>query len=608
MSSPATVGLLEFFDTLWGETEGYVYLPVKEGLKVRKFFLQWPEKREAVARHVLKWAAVDGVEVFFSPALYKSMSAKNTNVLGSRVAWVDFDGSYPTEWPESTAPIPSIEVQSSSNLNRHCYWILDEFQGPKEIEKLNRALAYGLSADTSGWDANQFLRPPFSVHRKHKKPITVKVVAERTEIAPYSVGDFEHLPAPADVIREKIDLDSLPTIDEVRSMATWDQDLLELFDTTGEEARKVGWDRSGGLARIAYKGAELSWTDEQILTALLDADERWGKYRGRNTRMKILEELINRARAKIGYDVTSDKQILSKLLKGRVDKPESEQVPEEEELPDFMTVGQINCIPGRDDWTIRGLLTKNGIGLFTGRPGTGKTQLVMQLAADLATGKKSFLDYDLSGEPKKVLFLSLEMSAYQLQHFTTHLASNYPDPNLDKNLMIYGRGEPVYLNQENGQRLVDSWLDEYKPDVVIVDSLSQATTDLSSDDEMSKLFAFLKALRRYHSFGMVFVHHHRKKANDAQSRKQANSQSDIYGSYQIAATIDFALDLEDRNDEYGYLDLHLLKARYIPVGDPVKVSRSDTLHFTSQENLTTLTNQILHNPNGESDDGLGLAL
>lgn len=606
MTSPTVEGLLDFLDKIWGEDEGAVYLPLKEqtadGMpKVRKCFYRWPEQRESAAKFILKHAADPSVEVFFSPALYRGMSAKNTNVLGSRVAWVDFDGNFPAVWPDDIAPRPSLEVQSSTEKNVHAYWILDESVEPKEIERINRSLAYALDADTSGWDANQFLRPPFSMHRKTRKPITVKVVADRTELAPYSVGDFEHLPTPRDVIQEKIDLDALPSIEDVRALATWDQDLLELFNTTGGEALKPGWDRSGGLARIAYKGAELSWTDEQIMSALLDADDRWKKYKGRTTRMKILEELVNRARAKIGYDVATDKQLLSRLLR---DAPREEI---ELEIPDFLSVKQLNAIPGREDWICEGLLTKNGLGLFTGRPGTGKTQLALQFAADLAAGRESFLDYKLSGKPLKVLFLSLEMSAYQLQHFTFPLAKRYQGTDLD-NLTIYAKGEPVPMNQEAGQRLVDSWLDEYKPDVVIVDSLSQATSGLSDDDEMSKMFAFLKALRRYHSFGMVFVHHHRKKANDAQSRKQANTQSDIYGSYQIAATIDFALDLEDRNDENGYLDLHLLKARFRPVGDPEKVSRDSDLHFHLTENLDLLKEQIMSNPgeNGEPHDGAGL--
>src|SRR5690606_21999974 len=101
-------------------------------------------------------------------------------------------------WPEKLAPVPSVEVQSSGESNRHTYWLLDAFLDGKQIESLNRSLAYALGADTSGWDANQFLRPPLSTNRKYRKPITVKVVVDREELAPYSVGDFEHIPTPKD--------------------------------------------------------------------------------------------------------------------------------------------------------------------------------------------------------------------------------------------------------------------------------------------------------------------------------------------------------------------------------------------------------------------------
>lgn len=605
MSNPAIAGLRDFFHKIWGEHEGYVYLPVKdrEAGKVKKFMLRWPEKEEAVYRHVLKWSATSGAEVFFSPAIYRRMRPRNEDVLGAQVAWVDFDGTFPTTWPEETAPIPSVEVMSSSERNRHAYWLLDEFKTAKEIENINRALAYALGADTSGWDANQFLRPPLSVNRKYRKPITVKVHADREELSLYSSDAFDHIPTPRDVIREKLDLESLPSMNEVSKLAKWDEDLLDLFGTTGDEAQGKGWDRSGGLARIAYKGAELGWQDEWIMVALRDADDRWRKYVGRSNRNKILEELINRARAKIGYVTEDDGNLLSRLL------GDKKVLPEVEDLPDFMSVGQINAIPGIDEWLVDGLLIPDGIGLITGRPGTGKTQLALQMCGDLATGRDSFLDFGLSGEPKKVLFLSFEMSAYQLQHFTTHLETNYGGPMLEKNFIIYSRGEPVVLTTEEGQRLFTSWLDEYNPDVVVVDSLSQAATNISDDDEMKKMFIYLKALRRYHKFGMVFIHHHRKKANDAASRKQANSQSDIYGSYQIAASVDFAIDLEDRNRDEGQLDLTLLKARFRPLmQEPWEIRRSDTLHFTRDE-LDHLREQQFDPPteNGElNGKGLGV--
>src|SRR5690606_23151086 len=103
----------DFFDKIWGDTEGYVYLPVKEGDKVRKFFLAWPQKRDAVVRHVLKYAAAPGCEIFFSPAIYDRMSARHDAVKGSHVAWADFDGNFPEEWPVDVAPKPHLEVQSS---------------------------------------------------------------------------------------------------------------------------------------------------------------------------------------------------------------------------------------------------------------------------------------------------------------------------------------------------------------------------------------------------------------------------------------------------------------------------------------------------------------
>ena len=88
MSNPATAGLRDFFRKIWGYNEGYVYLPVKdnEAGKVKKFMLRWPEKEEAVYRHVLKWSATEGAEVFFSPAIYSRMRPRNEDVLGAQVA------------------------------------------------------------------------------------------------------------------------------------------------------------------------------------------------------------------------------------------------------------------------------------------------------------------------------------------------------------------------------------------------------------------------------------------------------------------------------------------------------------------------------------------
>jgi hypothetical protein len=180
--------LRDFFDYLWGEDkpfEGkptYVYLPVQHAPYGPKdwetFMFSWPRHREAVIGHTLARAAA-GDNVFFSPALYKAGNAEKKNVLGSHVLWVDFDGNAPEEWPVVTAehlviPSPTLVVQSSLPQNQHCYWKLTEFVSDvEELEDRNRAIAYALGADTSGWDADQILRPIHTVNRKRNLPVHV---------------------------------------------------------------------------------------------------------------------------------------------------------------------------------------------------------------------------------------------------------------------------------------------------------------------------------------------------------------------------------------------------------------------------------------------------
>lgn len=55
---------------------------------------------------------------------------------------------------------PTMRVQSSKEGNEHVYWRLESFcENIGQIEDRNRAIAYILRTDVSGWDCNQILRP-----------------------------------------------------------------------------------------------------------------------------------------------------------------------------------------------------------------------------------------------------------------------------------------------------------------------------------------------------------------------------------------------------------------------------------------------------------------
>lgn len=180
----ATRELREFYNYIWGEEKThrkptFVYLPVEHEGEFVKYVFEWPRQREAVIRHTLKWSALKA-NVYFSPALYRASQPIKENVLGSYVFWVDFDGNAPKEWAEEPeegkpfVPPPTLIVQSSIEGHEHCYWRLDEFIKDRDVlEDRNRGIAYLLQADTSGWDADQILRPPRTTNHKRGKPVTI---------------------------------------------------------------------------------------------------------------------------------------------------------------------------------------------------------------------------------------------------------------------------------------------------------------------------------------------------------------------------------------------------------------------------------------------------
>lgn len=179
--------LSRFFDYIWGrppiEVPAYVYTPVKGALFVtdsnpvgwRKFMWRWPDQKKAVLRHVLQMNA-QGADVYYSPALYSQSRPTKDNVLGSQYLWADFDGNAPAEWPAAGVPEPTLIIQSSLPGHEHCYWRLSEFLFDiEQLEERNRAIAYVLKADTSGWDADQVLRPPGTTNYKRGVQTEVKV-------------------------------------------------------------------------------------------------------------------------------------------------------------------------------------------------------------------------------------------------------------------------------------------------------------------------------------------------------------------------------------------------------------------------------------------------
>lgn len=402
----------------------------------------------------------------------------------------------------------------------------------------------------------------------------------------YSLEDFDSVPSAKEIVYGNVDLQALPDVESVKTLARWSTDMLELFNRdaqwfAGEAGSKQ--DRSAAMARLAYSGAEMGWEDGQIAAILYDVDDRWGKYVHRRDREKRLLDFVNRARAKVGYNVLEpiDLSRFGQRELAPVVSPEQAARPLIWGFNDFVEADfPIN-------WMLEGLLAQGGLGLVTGFPGTGKTQFCIALAAHLALGADRFLKWDNIGGHKKVLFLSLEMGAAPLNLFMGTISKGYTDlRTLNKNLLVGPFGEPLPLDTPEGQAFLNNLLDEYMPDVIIIDSL-QAVISKEMTDELAvkSFFGYLSVVREKYRCAMVIVHHNRKKSNDHQ--KKDVELSDVYGSTYIAAEVDFILSLRLTDPKNSsLLSVDQLKSRLGKMQSPFEMYRDENLGFSIDfENL-----------------------
>lgn len=582
--------LSEFFDTLWGDQEGYVYLPNKdiknpEDPVWTKIFFKWPEQKDNVIKYSLVTSA-KGLEVFCAPAIFKETRATKDAVKGSYVLWADFDGNAPAEWPATLAtltqdspthvPPPTMRVQSSKEGNEHVYWRLESFcENIGQIEDRNRAIAYILRTDVSGWDCNQILRPPGTINHKRELPVTLRNIERDQSRSHYKLDSFKAIPAAIQLVDSSVDVENLPGIERIIAKYPWDEQHFALFMGTVEEGQ-----RSHALMRIGYFCAEKGMTDTEMYAVLSNADQRWKKFVGRNDRHRRLLDIVNRARLK---HPVGDSELNFRGLLGS-DEGTTTGSTIIYNFKDFLNTDL------KVEWVVEGLLEKGGFGLVAAMPGVGKTQFSLQLAISTALGIP-FLGWNIPSK-QKVLFLSLEMSHVSLKYITEIIAQGYTPEELEiinENVLIAPIGEAINLDRIEGIRFLESLIESYRPDGIVIDSMGKLSNKEISNEVVIKILnnQYIR-LRKKFGCWLWFIHHNRKENGD---NKKPTNLADIYGNQYITAEMTSCLILwkEKEKDAKGdrLVSCIPVKQRLSRERPPFVMERTEHLKFVERANTST---------------------
>lgn len=593
--SDVSDSLTRFFEYFWGSHEGYVYLPTKaENGEWKKVMFQWPLHKAQVVKHVVAANAAEK-DVYFSPAIFKEPKPQKEHVLGTQFLWVDFDGSAPSEWAPSSSdaateqhstaehPLPSLRIRSSDESHQHVYWKMDSLVSDVNfIEEKNRALAYTLGADTSGWDINQVLRPPHTTNygrKAAKQNPAAPVVVEEESDNVYKQERFSYLKAARQLVNESINIDSTVPVEDILAKYSWDTDTYDLFR---KKEADLGMDRSSALMRLGYYGAEQGMADEEIFAILLDADDRWGKFKKRDDRKKRLIEIINRARQKHPHPLTD--LTFAGLLGTSDDKVEKNTK---------YAYGWLDLIQAdfKVEWLFDGLLPKGGCMLISARGGVGKTQVSIQLAASLAL-MRNFIGYSPTGRGKSLMF-GLEMSGAPTKLFVESMNKGFSEEEqqlLQRHFTFIPIGEPIPLEKPEGKKFFESNIEEYKPDLVIIDSFGKVAKKLQDDEYVRNLFAYLARVRNRYGCAFLLIHHNRKGNGD---NKKPREQEDVYGSQYITSEPDTVITLwQDAEGANGSIEVREVKNRLHIGRVPFTITRTEHLGFAFGGDIDTEINII----------------
>lgn len=542
-----------FLDSIYRDEEGYSYVALKspdaEHHAFSQFFFEWPVEREQQIDFILEKRSTH--EVYYSPALFTEKSAKKEHVKGSRVFWIELDGKTPDG--VDSIPGPTLRVQSSTNNHEHWYWQTDNLIGVEDIERVNRALTHLLGADASGWDAVQILRPPSTFNHKRKKPV---VLIDPPTGKLVSLKDFSSLPEPPPTITIPVPT-SIPEATDVIAKFEFGAVAWNLFKNGVPEGQ-----RSEGEMALGYYLAEMGMTDQEMFSVLLNADNRWGKFKNRQDQYVRLSEIVSIARKKYPYkdakfQGTGETQEGS-LLKGI----------------GFVTFIQTEY---HFEWLLDGWIQKGGYGLLTGLSGVGKTQLSLDLAMHLATGSP-WLTRAVE-RPVKIGFLSLEMGGPDLQVFCAKQSEGWSKEHQDlmeENLIIEAVGEPIYMDTPSGRSIVEQWIGDLQLEGVIIDSLgSSVAGELSAEAPAKAIMDWNDHLRQTFDVFTWFLHHHRKPSGD---NKKPNKLADVYGSHWLTARATSVSCLWDVGAG-NTLQIIPLKMRLSGDKEPFFVKRQENLRF-----------------------------
>ena len=200
----------------------------------------------------------------------------------------------------------------------------------------------------------------------------------------------------------------------------------------------------------------------------------------------------------------------------------------------FIKLNELYKQPLEIDWLIEDTIPCNSVGMIFGASGSGKSHIILSMAAMIANGQPWFDKETRQGNV-------LVMAGEGLSGLSRRLRAIEKEHDLDIDQdKLHISNRTIGLDTAQGYKLVEQAINELEtpPQIIIIDTLSRhlMESEENSNDDMARFINSLEELRLRYECTIILVHHTGKSTGQG-----------ARGASALKANIDFSFEVAGEN-------------------------------------------------------------
>lgn len=239
--------------------------------------------------------------------------------------------------------------------------------------------------------------------------------------------------------------------------------------------------------------------------------------------------------------------------------------PEAESPPELETISAAELMKknfGEREWVINRIIPKGSVGFLSGKRGSNKTWLSLDLAQAISNGGL-FLE-KFQATKAHVVYIDSENGEFTM-HERLELMNNGAATSTDFFFCFYPN---LRLDEEEGCTMFETYLAQWPGSVVFVDAFRRVISiDENDATEVNNVLRVLKQFAEKYNITFILLHHLRK---GMAGKNVEDHLDEMRGSSDIANYADFVINLETTKDA-NVLILRHTKSRVGILLEPARV-------------------------------------